>query len=211
MSNTKLPALPSGVEYVGPPDGPEEGVIEDGGLSFTTFQAKYRIGELSVTIGWVVGHVMGSFREPNLLNIEFDSWEHATSDDAGKPHQAFEGISTQVLRSIPMAHARALMRNQVEQLAVAKVRREIPELPPRVKSDADYSRVVDAYLALCAVSVEPIRRLSEMSDESVDTWSARLRRARSKGVLEGKGLHARRGPAFQVPSQEPSKRHNREG
>ena len=68
--------------------------------------------------------------------------------------------------------------------------------PSRVESDRDYTHVAIAYVALVDVSVEPIKRLAEWTGESIDTWSARLRRARAKGILEGKGRQAKIGPAY---------------
>lgn len=167
--------------------------------------AAYRVHGLTVAISWVIGHKMGSFREPNKLTIDFDSLAYAqelaeTGEDE-RP-EAFDGITTSLLRSIPMAHARALMRDQYEQLAVAGVRKEVTPLPPRVEDDEDYVHVAQAYVSLVQVSVEPIKRLAEWSRESPDTWSARLRRARAKGVLVGKGREARIAPAYQAVANE---------
>jgi hypothetical protein len=208
MTEMKLPPLPKGVEYLGAPDGPAiqrptEG--EDKGL--VILWANYRVSGLRVNVGWTVGHRMGSFREPDRLNVNFDAEHYAEThadqvperDDKGA---AFDGITTAFLRAIPMAHARALMREQHEQLSVADVRREITPLPARVESDSDYVHVASAYVALGQTSVEPIKRLSEWSGESSETWSARLRRARSKGILEGKGRDARIAPAFVAQSNE---------
>jgi hypothetical protein len=58
---------------------------------------------------------MGDFREPNSLQIDFDAFDYgmgydASSERAERP--AFEGITTSVLRSIPMVHAKALMQER---------------------------------------------------------------------------------------------------
>jgi hypothetical protein len=200
MIKTKLPALSPEVTYLGPPEGVEEGTIEDGGLTFPVLWARYRIHGLTVSIGWVVGHVMGSFSDPNKLFIDFDSFDYAMEHDrpAGDGDtRAFEGITTSLLRSIPMAHARALMRERYEQLSVAGVRKDFTFLPSRADKVGDYVHIALAYVALNNVSVEPIKRLAEWTNESVDTWSARLRRARAKGILEGKGRQARIAPGFE--------------
>lgn len=199
MTNPELPPLSAEVTYLGPAEGVEEGTIEDGGQTFPVLWARYRVHGLTVSIGWVVGHDMGSFSDPNKLYIDFDSFDHAMGYDrpAGETGtRAFEGITTSLLRSIPMAHARAVMRERYEHLSVADVRRVFSYLPTRVDTVNDYVHIAMAYVALKDVSVEPIKRLSEWTNESVDTWSARLRRARAKGILEGKGRQARIARAF---------------
>lgn len=193
MDFTNFPPLPEGVECLSL-DGPEKGEYEDGGLTFPILRARYRVRGLTVEIGWVIGHEMGSFREPNQLRIDFDSYSYAESFDVtgeDERSEPFKGITTAMLRSIPMAHARALMRDQYEHLAVADVRSEVTPLPSRVETDEDYIHVAQAYVSLVQVSAEPIKRLAEWTGESPDTWSARLRRARTRQVLEGKGLDAR--------------------
>jgi hypothetical protein len=203
-----LPALPQGVQYCGPAV-PEEATEIDGGMTFTVLWARYRIHGLNVSIGWTVGHLMGDFREPNKLYIDFDSSNYAietteqSESDDYSPTQAFDGITTTLLRAIPMAHARALMRGRHEQLSVSGLREDLSPLPRRVETDRDYVHVAMAYVALVnGSSVEPIRRLGEWTDESADTWSARLRRARARGVLLGKGREARIAPSYQADANE---------
>lgn len=204
MENVEVPALPEGVRCL-TPHGPTLGKYEDGGFEYPMLTAAYRVHGLTVGVSWVIGHPMGSFREPNKLSIDFDSLAYAqdlveTGEDE-RP-QAFDGITTSLLRSIPMAHARALMRHQYEQLAVADVRTEVTPLPSRVEEDEDYVHVAQAYVSLVQVSVEPIKRLAEWTRESPDTWSARLRRARARGVLVGKGRQARIAPDHQAMANE---------
>lgn len=204
METAQLPPLPQGVECR-TPDGPRLDEYKDGGITFPMLTAVYRVHGLTVQISWVIGHVMGSFREPNRLTIDFDSFDYAQElDETGEDErpEAFEGITTSLLRSIPMAHARALMRDRYEQLAVADVRSEVTPLPSRVEEDQDYVHVAQAYVSLVQVSVEPIKRLAEWTQESPDTWSARLRRARARGVLVGKGRDARIAPAYQAMANE---------
>ncbi|MGX5716844.1 hypothetical protein [Arthrobacter sp. MAHUQ-56] len=192
---TQLPALAPNVKYRGPKDGPDIERHAEGELEWIVLWARYLVDGFAVSIGWDVGHPMGDFREPNKLTIEFDEVEYGTSENPSE--KSFEGgITTSLLRSIPMAHARALMREHHEQLSVATVRDEWGPFPSRVETDRDYTYAAAAYVALLKVSVEPIKRLAEWTDESIDTWSARLRRARAKGILEGKGREARIAPAY---------------
>lgn len=191
---TKLPELPATVVYRGPKDGPRIEQFKDGELEWKVLWADYFVNAFAVSIGWDVGHPMGHFREPNKLEVKFDEFEYGTSETPSE--ESFDGITTSFLRSIPMAHARALMRDPHEQLSVADLRQSLMPFPSRVESDRDYTHVAAAYVALMEVSVEPIKRLTEWTGESIDTWSARLRRARAKGILEGKGRVARIAPAY---------------
>ena len=83
----------------------------------------------------------GSFREPDRLHVSFDAKHYAETHADQTPKregegEAFDGITSAFLRAIPMAHARALMRDRHEQLSVADVRQEITPLPARVESTA---------------------------------------------------------------------------
>lgn len=199
MSRSQLPTLPEGVEYLGKHVEAQEEVILEGGLKLPILRARYRVHGLTVAIGWIIGHPMGNFREPNSLSIEFDSYDHALGYDKptdGTERRPFDGITTSVLRAIPLAHAKALMQERYEQISVADIRRRLKRLPSRVETDYDYAHVAAAYVALAAVSIEPVKRLSEWSDESVETWSARLRRARAKGILVGKGRVSQVAPSL---------------
>lgn len=202
MTKLDLPPLPSGVRYLGKLDGPDEGVVKDNGLHLKVLWARYEIHGLSASIGWTVDHVVGTFREPDRLIIDFDSYAYATApsepEEGFSPEQAFNGITTNLLRSVPMAHARALMRDRYEQLAVLTLQSALSPLPRRVESDRDYVHVAMAYVALVnGASIEPLKRLSEWTGESDDTWSARLRRARAREILVGKGRQARVNPKWQ--------------
>lgn len=205
MDKMKLPTLPAGVSYLGQRAEAEEAVILEGGITLPILRARYRVHGLTVVIGWIIGHPMGDFREPNSLQIEFDYFDYGmgydkASERAERP--AFEGISTSVLRSIPMAHAKALMQERYEQLSIAEIQRDLSPLPERVEKDRDYVHIAAAYAALAGVSVEPVKRLHEWTGESVETWSARLRRARAKGILEGKGRSSRIAPTFTSAANE---------
>lgn len=205
MDISQLPPLPQGVEYLGKHAEAEEQVTLEGGLTLPILRARYRVHGLTVAIGWIIGHPMGDFREPNSLQIDFDAFDYAmeydeSSERAERP--AFEGITTSVLRSIPMAHAKALMQERYEQISVAEIHRDLSPLPSRVETDHDYAHIAAAYVALAGVSVEPVKKLAEWSGESVETWSARLRRARTKGILEGKGRASRIAPAYTSAANE---------
>ncbi|MFF1831517.1 hypothetical protein [Paenarthrobacter sp. NPDC058040] len=209
MKLPSLPPLSPNVKYLGKDSGPDEKAAGVEGSPYHQLSARYRVDHFLVEIRWIVDHEMGSFREPHELKIDFDDHEYgkalaARGADGGSAQQVgpIDGITTSLLRSIPMAHARALMRDRHEQLSVASIKDEITPLPTRVDSETDYVHVSSAYVALGSCSVEPIKRLAEWTGESVDTWSARLRRARSKGILEGRGRNSRIAPSFIKQSNE---------
>lgn len=194
-----LPTLPKDVEYLGKHAEVEEEVTLEGGLTLPILRARYKVHGLNVVIGWIIGHPMGDFREPNSLEIGFDAFGYAMADDDSverTERAAFEGITTSVLRSIPMAHAKALMQERYEQISIAEIRSSLSPLPSRVETEQDYVHMAVAYVAVAAVSVEPVKRLAEWTGESVETWSARLRRARAKGILVGKGRSSQIAPAL---------------
>ena len=160
-----------------------------------------------MNIGWTVGHPLGPFREPNELRIDFDAeWFAERHSDqsgvTGSESLALGGLTTRILRKLPVAHAQALMRDQYEHLEVEDVKKDLSPLPSRVERDADYVHIAAAYVALAAASVEPIRRLHEWTGESPDTWLARLKRARSRGILVGTGNTARMATSFQEQSNQ---------
>ncbi|MCM0614477.1 hypothetical protein MOD31_00400 [Paenarthrobacter sp. TYUT067] len=205
MNLRQLPPLGPNVKFLGQNAGPDEDLCIRDGIELQRLFGRYRVDNLLVEISWVVDHPMGSFREPHELKIEFDAEHFGTEVVAGGSSQhaaPLDGITTTLLRSIPMAHARALMRDRHEQLSVASIKDEITPLPARVESEADYVHVSCAYVALGSCSVEPIKRLAEWTGESVDTWSARLRRARAKGILEGRGRNSRIAPSYFKQSNE---------
>lgn len=200
-----MPPLADDVELLRAADPISEKPGEVGGHPITTLSAMYRVEAFTVTIGWTVGHPLGPFREPNELEIEFDSeWfaEHNNhqTGTANPESLALVGLTTRILRKLPVAHAQALMRDQYEHLEVEGVKKDLSPLPSRVEKDEDYVHIASAYVALGASSVEPIRRLHEWTGESPDTWLARLKRARTRGILQGTGNKARISPAFQEES-----------
>ncbi|MFJ4266268.1 hypothetical protein ACIPY1_06890 [Paenarthrobacter nicotinovorans] len=205
MKMLDLPPLSPNVKYLGKNTGPDEGFETVDGLRRPKLTGHYRVDNFHVQIDWVIDHPMGSFREPHQLTITFDAQHFGTTvDDHGSDEQTppLNGITTALLRSIPMAHARALMRDRHEQLSVASIKDEITPLPMRVETEAEYVHISAAYVALGSCSVEPIKRLAEWSGESMDTWSARLRRARARGILLGRGRHSRISPSYLTQSNE---------
>lgn len=188
--------------------GPEElSTLSPLGAPVVTMWCHYHVLGLHVAVGWTVGGPEGEFRAPELIDIHYDDdeyWHFSAEEEAGyDPDDAVNGVSTAVLRSVPLAHAAALMRARHEALLAAKVRARLDPLPRRAKTDRDYVHLSMAYIALSrGSSTEPIQRLGEWTGESTNTWAARLQRARSKGILLGKGRRSQIAPEFQNVSAE---------
>lgn len=202
-----MPPLPPDVELVNDADPISEVEGELGPWPLRKLKCRYRVEVFDVEIGWTFGLPMGDVREPDELSISFnaESLVEKYSQQTGsteKASLALGGLTTKILRKLPIAHAQALMRDRYESLVVEEVKRLMTPLPPRVEDDDDYVHIAAAYVALAAASVEPVRRLAEWTDLSVDTWFARLKRARAKGILEGTGQKAHMTPAFQEASNQ---------
>lgn len=202
-----MPVLPPGVELTHKADPIWEIPGELGGWPLITLWCRYRVEVFDVEIGWTYGLPMGDFREPDGIKISFNADSLAEEYDQGsasnkKSSLALEGLTTRILRKLPVAHAQALMRDRYESLVVDEVKRLMTPLPPRVEDDDDYVHIASAYVALASASMEPVRRLAEWTDTSVDTWFARLKRARARGILEGTGQKARITATFQEASNQ---------
>lgn len=200
MKVTEIPSLPKGVKYLGDPEAPPE-VKPDtvDGYSVQMIHASYRVHGYVVKISWMVGHPMGGFSRPNKIEIDFESFSYGIAEDheAEEFSNIFEGVTSSVLRSVPIGHAQALMRGLHERLSLQDVEQRITPLPSRVESDKDYVHVSAAYVDLVkSHSIQPIQRLCDWTGESPDTWFARLGRARKKGILRGKGHEASVAPEY---------------
>lgn len=203
----KMPSLPDDVELRNAAHPISETSGEVDGHPVTTLRVSYRVESFNVTIGWTVGHRLGPFKEPDELDIDFDSewWAENNSYETNSAERevlALPGLTTRILRKLPIAHAQALMRDNYEFLEIEEVKKDLSPLPSRVEKDEDYVHIAAAYVALGASSVEPIRRLHEWTGESPDTWLARLKRARNRGILQGTGYKARISPSFQEQSNQ---------
>lgn len=200
MKVTELPPLPRGIKYLGDPEAPppvDPDIVD--GEPVLVIHASYRVHGYVVKISWMVGHPMGGFSHPNKIEVDFESFSYGTAgpDEADEFSKVFEGVTSSVLRSVPLGHAQALMRGLHERLSLQDVEQRITPLPSRVESDRDYVHISAAYVDLVkSHSVQPIQRLSEWTGESPDTWFARLRRARTKGILLGKGNEASIAPKY---------------
>jgi hypothetical protein len=196
MTESEEPKLPDGVEYH---SGPRE--VERLGLP--VMEVEYRMHGLGLKIGWTVSPP-DYFKAPDRLEIspEGPLAEFMEGGPETEP-EMYNGVTTPFLRSIPMAHARHVLRAPYEQLSVRLVRDRVMPLPSRVETDDEYMEVACAYVDLVTgPSAEPIRRLFEWTGVKAATWSARLQRARAKEILVGRGRNAQISPRFKSLEQD---------
>lgn len=176
-------------------------------LGLKVVEVSYRMHGLELKIGWTVSPP-DYFRAPDRLSISseepLDDYMNSNADQMTAPElEMFEGITTQFLREIPMAHARHLLRPAYESISVGLVREAMLPMPSRIESDEDYVHVASAYVDLVTgPSAEPIRWLSEWTGVKSATWSARLQRARARGILLGRGRSATISPQFKALEKE---------
>lgn len=204
----KLPQLPPDIDLLNPDDPiTEEEVKGFDPWKPVKLSCVYRVELFRVKIGWTFGLPMGDFREPEAIEVSYDAEALAAKYDkqsgsAKEEPLGLGGLTTKILRKLPTVHAQALMRDHYESLGVAEAKRILSPLPARVVEDHEYVHIATAYVALTSTSLEPVRRLAEWSGEKPDTWFARLKRARAKGILQGTGQNARISPAFQEASNQ---------
>lgn len=94
----------------------------------------------------------------------------------------FGGVTTDVLRSIPLAEARRLM----EEVSVHALKSQDSRLyvPRRVDTPRDLALFAAVYVSLVDQgSTRPLERMSSVTGVSRNTLSARIRRARDRGLL----------------------------
>lgn len=192
MTESEEPNLPDGVEYH---SGPRERA--EGGLPVV--EIEYRMHGLGLVIGWTVSPP-NYFKAPDRVEIRPEGpISEFMEDKADFNPEMYNGVTKPFLRSIPMAHARQQLRGPYEQLSVRLVRERFLPLPTRVETDEEYMHVACAYVELVTgPSAEPIRRLNEWTGVKAATWSARLQRARAKGILVGRGRNAHISPEFEA-------------
>ncbi|MCW3768780.1 hypothetical protein OCL88_20100 [Paenarthrobacter sp. PAE-2] len=195
MTSIDEPSLPEGVVHHA---GPRQG---DPSLGLDVVEIEYRMHGLELVIGWTVSP-SNYFSAPDRVTIRPDGpladFMNGDDPEMGEgEREMFNGVTTPLLRSIPMAHARHLLRRPYEELSSRLVRDVFMPMPDRIESDDDYMHVSCAYVDLVTgPSAEPIRRLSEWTGVKPATWSARLQRARAKGILVGRGRQAHISPSF---------------
>lgn len=204
-TESDVPRLPEGVVHHA---GPREG-DSSAALGLAVVEIEYRMHGLELVIGWTVSPP-NYFAAPDRVTIKPDGplIDYLSVDSDAEmtaiEREMFNGVTKPFLRSIPMAHARHALRGPYEQLSARLVRDSfMPDMPDRIETDEHYMYVSCAYVALVTgPSAEPIRRLSEWTGVKPATWSARLQRARAKGMLVGRGRQASISPAFKSLEQE---------
>lgn len=184
MVESEEPSLPEGVEH-------RSGPRETTKLGLAVVEIEYRMHGLGLTIGWTV-NPPNYFHSPDRVEISpEDPLVEFLEQGRELSPEMYNGVTKPFLRAIPMAHARYHLRTPYEQLSARLVRERFMPIPARIETDEDYMHVACAYVELVTgPSAEPIRRLYEWTGVKAATWSARLQRARARGILVGRGRGA---------------------
>lgn len=117
---------------------------------------------------------------PTSIEVRFQTAElaaEATDTD---------GITTDVMRSVPLREARSVIKKYRPRILTALGYHAEEAVPERIKSDRDYALLAKEYIRLIEFgSRHPIAVMADLCDVSRNTMSARVRRAREMGLLEG--------------------------
>ncbi|MFC4536622.1 hypothetical protein [Sphaerisporangium dianthi] len=97
-----------------------------------------------------------------------------------------DGITVDVLRSIPLGEARKVIADISKQVRERAGKPRLPELPRRLETPHHYAVVAQAYIqAVEAGRKNPILYLSDLWGISKNTMAARIKKAREMGLLSG--------------------------
>ncbi len=97
-----------------------------------------------------------------------------------------DGITVDVLRSIPLGEARRVIADISRQVREITEQPTLPKLPRRLETPHHYAIVAQAYIqAIEAGRKNPILYLSQLWDISKNTMAARIKKAREMGLLSG--------------------------
>jgi hypothetical protein len=92
------------------------------------------------------------------------------------------GVTTEVLRAVPLAHARKQL--QALRIEALKEAGDTPDMPSHLLTVEDWARFAQVYAeAAEAGQRQPLKYLVDMTGLSRNTLSARVRRAREMGLL----------------------------
>lgn len=125
----------------------------------------------------VVCDISNPFSGPTEMHITLDTvWELEA-----------DGITADVLRAVPLGEVRRVMSEYAARILAATGQDLGPHsLPERIETPHDYARMAARYVQLVeSMHRQPVNDLARALGLSRNTVSARIRRARQMGLLEG--------------------------
>lgn len=103
-------------------------------------------------------------------------------DETGEAAGPWGGVTAEGLRTVPMNEIRRRLDRKVE--AALRSSGAVPYLPERVESELELAQFASVYATLIeARHTKPLQRLSDLTGVPRNTLSARVRRARERGIL----------------------------
>lgn len=139
--------------------------------------------------GWIVriaSEVNAPFDGPSEVQIFLDTSDEGLGD-AVELAEASGGVTAGVLRSVPLADARKLLRRLRSDLLVARDEGAY-DLPDRMVTLADWVTFARAYARSATRNVhQPLSHLAKATGLSINTINARIRRAQELDLLEDSG------------------------
>ncbi len=145
--------------------------------------AYYEQKELVVeyrVLGWYVtasAQLGAPWEGPDLIRV---GWE-STSEGIDTALET-DGVTTEVLRAIPLADARRRLR--ALRLAARREEPDVPALASRLSGTRDLAEFAQVYAdAIAEGRRQPLQYLAQLTGIPRNTLSARVRRARDEGLL----------------------------
>ncbi|MGK5684775.1 hypothetical protein [Actinoplanes sp. URMC 104] len=131
--------------------------------------------------GWTVvvaGSLGAPWDGPDEINVRFTEIEAVDSVVDS------DGITGEILRAIPLGDARKRIKAIKDEWRREQGHHDA--VAARVETDEEWARFAREYVALVKEGQRhPIRHMAAMTGISRNTLSARVRRARERGFLEG--------------------------
>ncbi|WP_147268781.1 hypothetical protein [Sphaerisporangium album] len=134
-------------------------------------------------LGWTVAissNLFAPWNGPVGLSI------YVTDEEGINSACESDGITVDVLRSVPLGEARRVIADIAKQVREKQGSPNLPQLPRRLETPHHYALVAQAYIqAVEAGRKNPILYLSQLWDISKNTMAARIKKAREMGLLSG--------------------------
>jgi hypothetical protein len=153
--------------------------IADGVWYSGTVEDKYTLTSYYDVHGWevlVVWDVRETTEGPSRIEVR--------REEGAKGVYGTDGLTSVVLRAIPMQHVHDTMAPAALEKAPPTGRSDDIVVPSKVVTARDHALVASLYVLLASQGrTQPLKALAEATGISRETWSARVRRARDMGLL----------------------------
>jgi hypothetical protein len=137
-------------------------------------EGRFDVGEGCYAL--VEAHVHAPFNGPTRVTVMAETTDAANQSD---------GVTVEMMRAVPLGEARRVITEWVNRIRAEVSPETSPApLPARVESPRDYALVAREYVRLMDTGERrPIEVMAQAWGVSRNTASARVRRARNRGLL----------------------------